>query len=431
VTPGGAARRTPARLLLLVVGSIFLGEVFVMAGLVLLPPLLPLAGAVLDAVLVTIVVFPALYAFMLAPMLRDAAALRRASEELKVQVEERTVELAESNKRLTHSVEELERSNREVTLLAEMVDLFQACRSTEEAYAVLARSAEQLFPESTGVLYAIKASRNLAEPVVSWGGAPDSARPFRPEECWGLRRGRPHLATPALVCSHLGEAGPSGEICLPIVAQDETLGVLLLRGGASGEALGGSLRLASAAAEHISLALGNLRLRETLRAQAIRDPLTGLFNRRYLEETQEREIKRAARRRSTVGVVMMDIDHFKRFNDTHGHEAGDVLLRELGAFVLGHVRAEDVACRYGGEEFALILPDASLEATLAQAEQLRQAVKRLNLQHRGEQLGAVSLSLGVSAYPRHGTTADSLLRAADQALYRAKKGGRDRVVAAV
>jgi diguanylate cyclase (GGDEF)-like protein len=183
-------------------------------------------------------------------------------------------------------------------------------------------------------------------------------------------------------------------------------------------------------AEHIALALANLKLQETLRDQAIRDPLTGLFNRRYMEESLEREVSRAGRSGIPVGVIMLDIDHFKHFNDTFGHEAGDTLLGALGNFLRAHIRGGDIACRYGGEEFTLILPDASFDATRDRAEQLREAVTKLNVLHRGETLGPITLSLGVATFPEHGSIGQAVLLAADGALYRAKHEGRNRVVVA-
>jgi diguanylate cyclase (GGDEF)-like protein len=174
----------------------------------------------------------------------------------------------------------------------------------------------------------------------------------------------------------------------------------------------------------------NLRLQKTLRVQAVRDPLTRLFNRRYLEETFERELRRAERRRKPLGVIMLDLDHFKAFNDTFGHAAGDALLRIFGQFLVSRSRREDVACRYGGEEFVLIFPDAPLDTTIRRAGQLREEAKSLQVQHHGHPLGNVTISVGIAAYPEHGSTTATLLRAADEALYRAKTEGRDRVEAA-
>jgi diguanylate cyclase (GGDEF)-like protein len=221
------------------------------------------------------------------------------------------------------------------------------------------------------------------------------------------------------------------------MAQGTALGLLQLQNGLSGlgqpeercEHLTGSKQhLAVTFGEHIALALAHLKLRESLRDQAIRDPLTSLFNRRYMEESLEGELRRAIRKQRPLGVIMLDLDHFKRFNDTFGHEAGDTLLREFANFLKTHVRREDIICRYGGEEFTLILPEASLENTCKRAEQIREAVQFLRVEYRRRSLGAVTISLGVAAFPEHGSSPDALLRAADAALYRAKAEGRDQVV---
>jgi diguanylate cyclase (GGDEF)-like protein len=172
------------------------------------------------------------------------------------------------------------------------------------------------------------------------------------------------------------------------------------------------------------------RLSEKLRQQSIRDPLTGLFNRRYMEESLERELKRMERLDCPLGVIMLDIDYFKRFNDTFGHDAGDLVLRQASAFLHGHIRGADIACRYGGEEFILVLPEASLAAAQSRAEQLRLAIKAMAFEHEGRPLGAISICCGVAVYPDHGRTPAAMLRAADGALYRAKHAGRDQVVVA-
>jgi len=183
-------------------------------------------------------------------------------------------------------------------------------------------------------------------------------------------------------------------------------------------------------AEHIALAISNLRLKETLRQQSIRDALTGLFNRRYMEETLERELRRAKRENKPVGIIMIDIDFFKDFNDRIGHGGGDALLRELGAFLINSTRGGDVACRYGGEEFLLVLPDANLEDAGRRAEEMRKGVKALRVDYLGKTFAKCSISLGVAVFPENGETSEVLLNAADKALYRAKNEGRDRVVLA-
>jgi diguanylate cyclase (GGDEF)-like protein len=224
-------------------------------------------------------------------------------------------------------------------------------------------------------------------------------------------------------------------LCVPFMAQGEALGIVTLQmrrsqeqqeaaPQSSGEA---ERRLATVLAEQVALALGNLKLRESLRNQSICDPLTGLFNRRYMEESLEREFSRANRNKTAVAIVMMDLDHFKRFNDTFGHQAGDTLLRTLGDFLKRNTRGQDIACRYGGEEFALVLTESTMAGALQRSEILRQQVKQLSVEYAGQLLGAISVSMGVALFPDHGTTMGDVLRASDQALYCAKREGRDRV----
>ena len=343
--------------------------------------------------------------------------------------------LRQANLKLTAWVNELEQRTREITLLNEMGDLLQTCSAAEEAYTVIAQLAGQLFPTEAGALCVINASRNLAEAVAAWDASPagPGGSVFALDECWALRRGRVHLVEDThlgLLCKHLHRPLPTAYLCVPMMAQGEALGVLHLNqtDASQGRFTEAKQQLAVTLAEHIALALANLKLRETLRSQSIRDPLTGLFNRRYLEETLEREVRRAVRGGRPLGIIMLDFDHFKRFNDTFGHEAGDTLLHELGKFLQTHIRGEDIACRYGGEEFTLILPEASLDVTRQRAEQLREAIKHLDVKHRGRPLETITLSLGVAIFPDQASTGEAVLQAADAALYRAKAEGRDRVV---
>lgn len=322
----------------------------------------------------------------------------------------------------------LRQTNSELILLSEMSDLLQTCRTETEAATVITQIAPQLFPGMSGALYTISASRTQAEAIATWGPLPVQ-RVCAPHECWSLRRGRRHLSHNAqqeLLCKHLPIPLPESALCLPMIAQGEALGIFHLckETGSFSEAM---QQLATTTAEHISLALANVQLRATLRHQAIRDPLTGLFNRRYMEESLARELHRAARHNMGLGVIMLDLDHFKHFNDTFGHAAGDTILRELGRLLQTHLRGEDIACRYGGEEFTLIILDAPMSAVVQRAEQLRLAVSQLVVTYREQPLGQVTLSLGVAIYPEHGVTAEELLRAADAALYQAKADGRNRV----
>ncbi len=343
--------------------------------------------------------------------------------------------LFQANEKLTGWVNELEQRNREIALLGQMSDILQACLTVTEAYSVLPSLIQPLFPEAKGGIFLITASNNLVEAVASWGSPPLSSQEmFTPDQCWALRRGREHRVSDThrgLVCKHIHQdSSPAESLCVPMMAQGESLGVLYLSSQTLGQLTETKQHLASAVAEHIALSLANLKLRETLQKQSIRDPLTGLFNRRYLEESLEREVHRCERKQLSLGIIMLDVDHFKRFNDTFGHEAGDFMLQELGQFLLRNIRGSDIACRYGGEELTLILPEACLDVTRSRAELLRQGANHLNVQHRHQMLGRISLSLGVACFPEHGLTGKEVLRAADAALYQAKKEGRDRVTIA-
>jgi diguanylate cyclase (GGDEF)-like protein/PAS domain S-box-containing protein len=334
-----------------------------------------------------------------------------------------------TNQRLTGWVTELEQRNREIDLLREMGEMLQACKGADEAYGVIERMARQLFASGSGSVCVMANGTSMLETVAAWG-EPESERLFSGDECWALRRGRPHVVQDpqlGLICRHMSRPLGEGYLCVPMMAQNETIGLLNLTLPEAGRPSEARQRLAATVAEHVSLSLANLRLQERLRGQSIRDPLTGLFNRRYMEESLEREMRRAGRGRHPVGILMLDIDHFKGFNDTYGHEAGDALLREVGAILQRSIRGEDIACRFGGEEFALIMPEASLLDSAQRAEQLREAIRGLNIHHRRQPLGQVTISVGVAIYPDHGPTGDAVLRAADAALYQAKARGRDRV----
>jgi diguanylate cyclase (GGDEF)-like protein len=180
----------------------------------------------------------------------------------------------------------------------------------------------------------------------------------------------------------------------------------------------------------VGLSIANIRLREALRTQSVRDALTGLYNRRYLEELLEREVRRAARATQSLGVLMIDLDHFKTFNDTYGHDAGDAVLRETGVSLTRGIRAEDFVCRFGGEEFVVILPTANLDAACARAERLRLKIKELTVMHQGRSMGMLTVSVGVAVFPEHGLSPKELMAGADAALYEAKRRGRDQVVVA-
>jgi diguanylate cyclase (GGDEF)-like protein/PAS domain S-box-containing protein len=338
------------------------------------------------------------------------------------------------------SEERSARQAQEATKLTDLVDLLQSCQSVEEAYKVMQSALPTTLACQSGALCVTNSSRNIVEAMAAWGEPLATEKTFRPNDCWALRRSRIHQVEhpeSPLRCAHVSGCPARGHLCVPLMAHGETLGVLYLERQPAAQLLAtltsekdNLSRQAAEVAKRVSLALANLKLREALRAESIRDPLTGLFNRRYMEETLERELSRAARNEQPVSLLMLDLDHFKKFNDTFGHQAGDTLLRALGELLRKRTRGQDIACRYGGEEFALILSGASLDAARQRAELLREDLKQLIVKHAGEVLGNITVSTGISVFPNHGASAEELLRAADAALYRAKAEGRDQVVMA-
>lgn len=350
--------------------------------------------------------------------LRDVTSRRLADERL-----------ARDHDGLVARVAQMHRRAGELGRLSLMNDLLHACATEKEAYDVAALAAADLFPGHGGFIAPLQREREL-EIAAAWGTPVSGADAFPVGACWAIRRGRTHHVIDARtgpVRSHLADAQVSSSLCVPLTVQGETLGVLsLFAGPGVSPAAPSDVRVAVAMAGTIQLSLSNLRLREKLREQATLDALTGLYNRRHLDETLAREIHRARRRKSPLCVAMLDLDHFKTWNDAHGHTAGDFLLRAVGQVLRDHVRRSDVSCRYGGEEFVLVLPDSSLADTRHRVDQIRGVVAALELRHAGRALGRVTLSAGI-AMAADDTTPVDLLTAADEALYAAKRAGRDRV----
>jgi len=427
--------RSPMRLMIILLLSAFAAELWIMTLFLVLPhgALDLWVEAIIDSALLSALLFPALLILVFRPLTRQIrdleqaeSALRATRDQLELRVRERTFDL--------------EQRNREINLLAEMSDSMLVCGTSQEAYRAVTRAGQELFPGTDGVLFIYDASRNDLEARSTWGepvlGPGESV--FAPDECRAMRHslgdriGDPRAALP---CAHVPADLPGSYRCVPLTAQHEVLGMVHLRhssdrAAAADNAAPLNEQLLTAMAEHAALSLTNLRLRETLRNQAIRDPLTGLFNRRYMEEALALEVQRAERRHGALGVVMLDLDLFKHFNDAYGHDAGDQVLREVGALLNVRIRGGDIACRYGGEEFTLILPEMPLAAVRQRVDVLRLGISQFDLRHRGRSLGTITISAGIAMFPEHGTTGEMLLDAADRALYRAKAAGRDRVAEA-
>ena len=354
-------------------------------------------------------------------------------KELEERVAQRTAELK-------HSMERLQAHQNEITVLGEMTRLLQASHSLTEAAAIARLEMLRLLPGLAGSLYLLNASRNLLERTVVWGGRVPDNELFTPADCWALRRGKTHVSgtESGIACAHLQDRGAKWHVCIPLAADSDAIGVLCLEaaGDMSAQAAERSfgsperLQFYETVAEALSMALSNIRLCEKLQHQALRDPLTGLYNRRYMLDALERELLLARRNRHPLSVIMLDIDRFKTFNDTFGHDAGDTVIAAAAEVMAGSVRQSDFVCRYGGEEFMVVLPQAGLAAAESIAEKIRRGIENLTVSHQGQSVGRVTISAGVAGYPDINAGHEALVEAADKALYRSKHNGRNCVTLA-
>ena len=357
--------------------------------------------------------------------------------------------LLENNRRLTEEVAERKRieeamrqRNWELSLIAQMNARLQACNEEPETYEVLKNICSQLFPSDSGCLFLIVNEPATLVTAVNWGQSPPDVR-ILDDAYWENPQGQIHTIDQPSGHSlnFYLQSSEERQEGFPYILRNisgQALGVLFLyssqnsQGGTSEEVIQAQEAkqlIATRVVEQYSLFLANFRLRDALKREAIRDPLTNLYNRRYMEEALNREVQRAERRKTSVGIIMLDVDHFKKFNDTHGHEAGDVVLEHLGELLQKNIRGGDIACRYGGEEFLLILPDTTLEIAAMRANELLNRSRQLQIAHQQEKF-SVRISLGVSALPDHGHTIHKIVTAADTALYKAKHNGRNQVAIA-
>ncbi len=325
------------------------------------------------------------------------------------------------------------RLSRDVKLLGELNEWLQSSRSLDELFDMVGRFMTHILPNAEGSVYVYSNSRDVLDGWASWNGGTHKDH-IHPEECWGLRRGRTYeygTSEINFTCEHAEPHNDHPYFCFPILAHGETVGLLHLRSKeACPEKFYANRSLAQMCSEQISMAIANVRMRDELHDQSVRDPLTGLFNRRHMTEALRKAINDCERSGDTFAAIAIDVDHFKKFNDTHGHDAGDMVLRAVGGALQQDCDGDDVACRPGGEEFTVILPRCDTQKALARAEGLRCAVEKIKVRYGDKTLPRVTISVGVALYPAHGTLPQILLRTADEALYRAKDLGRNRVVIA-
>ena len=347
--------------------------------------------------------------------------------------------LRESSEKLASSLHAMEQRNREIMLLTELTSILQSCAATEEAFSILQTSGKQLFPGTCGNILLNDSGQEHLQSMVSWGEGSLTKKVFTVDNCWAIRRGQVYAledSRQGLVCKHLqnDEIKESiASLCIPLMAQGETLGLFCVEFPLEAieknvSPISASQRLlAIAFAEQSALALANIKLRKKLHEQSNSDVLTGLSNRRYLDNQLSRILKESALDSKPVSIILLDVDHFKIINDTYGHEVGDMVLQKLSGLFQESSRSKDIMCRLGGDEFLLVYPDMSLDKAIERAESLRAAASNLELSCQGKLIGPITLSLGVADAPAQGTTADKLVQAADKALYKAKEAGRNQV----
>jgi diguanylate cyclase (GGDEF)-like protein/PAS domain S-box-containing protein len=352
-------------------------------------------------------------------LVRDVTERRRAEDALRL-----------ANEQLTSSVAALKRRDAQMAQINRMNDMLQSCQSLDEAYEIVERTMAALFPAGSGALAVVGPAGDQLVTVARWG-APVSEPSFHAADCWALRLGRTHRLdgdAHAVACPHHAAAMRAPGLCLPLAVAGQSFGVITAAFDTTDA--GASTPVLAVAAESIRAALANLKLRDALREQALRDRLTGLYNRRYLDDALPRELQRARRSSRPLTVVMLDLDHFKRFNDDYGHDAGDHVLREIAGLLRARLRASDIVCRYGGEELTVVMPDTPLADARERLDDIRQQVAALRLTLGATVLPPVTVSMGATQAPDGGGDASALIRAADRALYAAKAAGRNRVVLA-
>jgi diguanylate cyclase (GGDEF)-like protein len=317
----------------------------------------------------------------------------------------------------------------EISILQTFGGLLNACSTLDEASEVLNNVIPRLLPEFKGSISIIKSSRNRLDRIADWGGDWPGAERFAPGECWSLRKGHQHLSTEhgiQTLCHHWVDIPTDHQtLCIPLLAQGETIGVLhfVMPMDVSLDHYKG---LSNAISEQVGLTLANIQLRDSLREQAIRDPLTGLFNRRYMLEALDQSHSRAERTQTEIAIMMIDLDHFKLFNDNFGHDAGDHVLKAVSQVLKDSLRQEDIACRYGGEEFCIVCPSTNEQQALQIAKRIGKGISSLELNMNQLSLGTVTTSIGIALYPNHADNMEDTIKAADEALYVAKQNGRDR-----
>lgn len=349
----------------------------------------------------------------------------------------REMELKNKNNEIEESYKKIEEKAHEMSIINDMNNVFRTSASLEDTLTMINLYIKKLIPESTGIIYLMKQSKNYLELALEWGGLDvNSEKIFAPEECWSLRQGKMYIyidESDSMPCKHvIMEKEIPPYICIPLLALNEVIGVMHIRipglkndKDKFNQFIEEKQILLQNVSGQIALSISNIKLQEFLKVRSTRDVLTNLYNRSYLNETFDRDLQRALRNQTSIAVIMMDLDHFKKVNDTYGHDAGDIVLREISKTITAQLRKSDIACRYGGEEILIVLYDADKNFAVEKIEFLRQSIS--DLEFKFVNLINITASFGIAMFPADGRTSEDLIRAADQALYQSKMNGRNQV----
>ncbi len=340
-----------------------------------------------------------------------------------------------NNNELTKINNSLKKHENEMAIINEMNQMLQLCKNSSEAYDIIKQTTQKIFIGINGSLAIYNSRTGKLQTVESWNWDSDQnlCDEFEEIDCWALRRDKLYIITNPKngpICAHFKTPPHGNSICIPLKGQNEIIGMINFNASTDTTIDTYQRQIMTNFGDVIKLSLANIKLHEALKEQATHDPLTGLFNRRHLDEFLQREITRVTRSSGKLCLAMLDIDHFKKFNDENGHDAGDLVLKFIAEQLKSSLRESDIICRYGGEEIVIVLLDTEMVGALARLNSFRNKIKSKQLHFEEKVLPSISVSMGISEAPMQTTIADELIRLADEALYKAKHSGRDKIIVA-
>ncbi|MDF5735513.1 MULTISPECIES: diguanylate cyclase [unclassified Nostoc] len=336
--------------------------------------------------------------------------------------------LTDINRQLEEKTLKLEAKKQELISLSDMADMLYSCESEDEVYQVVALTCSKLFPNMSGCICIIANSKNYVQINSIWGRERSSKEIFSQSQCWALRRGKFNLLSPrnsGLMCSHLVQPVSGAHLCVPLFGQGEVVGVLHIY--ALEEISPEEQQTTEIIARSLAFALNNISIKERLTHDNLRDAMTQLFNQNYLQTITEQRLAEAERSAQPLSVIFLDIDNFKSYNSRYGHLTANIVLQGLAKLLLKSIRSFDIACRWGGEEFVIVMPNMTLETLRKRVEQLRVDVEQMQLKDGDHILEGITASFGI-AVSEPGITVKDFLNRADQAMLEAKRKGKNRVM---